>query len=296
MKIADLQLALAVAKRGSFAAAAKEFDLDPSSASRAIAEIEENLGFRLFQRSTRRLSLTEAGAQYIGKIEPLLAELENAREQSAASSKSPRGVLRLTSSVTFGNMRITPLLPKFRARYPDIKLECIFTEDNLDLVDQRIDLAVRLGPAVSGDLISARLLDVRYKVVASPAYLRRVPKLEHPKDLEQHRVLLFNIRDFRSNWLFRDKTGKITDVEIDGDVTLTPAESVRLCAINGMGPTLLATWMIGDDIKSGKLVDLFPHYEVTASTFNRGVWLVYPSRNYLPAKVRVMIDFLRAEI
>jgi DNA-binding transcriptional LysR family regulator len=296
MKIFDLRLAVSVARRGSFVAAAKEHDLDPSSASRAIAELEDLLGFRLFQRSTRRLSLTEAGERYIGKIEPLLSELEYARELALADSSAPRGILRFTSSVTFGVMRITPLLPKFRARYPDVKLECIFTEDNLDLVAERIDLAVRLGPAISGDLISARLLDVRYKVVASPAYVRRMPKLNHPKDLGQHRVLLFNIRDFRSSWLFRDKAGKITEVEIDGDVTLTPAESVRLSAINGMGPTLLATWMIDDDLKSGKLVDLFPKHEVTASTFERGVWLVYPSRSYLPAKVRVMIDFLRAEI
>lgn len=152
MNLQTLQLVALVAQRGSFALAAKERDLDPSIVSRAIAGLEEELGIRLFQRTTRRMSLTEAGDLYLRRIEPLIEEMERARVEALDVSAAPAGTLRISASVSFGQSMIVPLLPAFRHRYPDLKVEGIFTDANLDLVSERIDLAVRLAPIIEGDL------------------------------------------------------------------------------------------------------------------------------------------------
>ena len=293
MEIRTLELFAAVARRGSFAAVAKEMDVDPSSISRAIGDLEAELGLRLFQRTTRSMTLTEAGALYLGRIEPLIEELSDAREAATQVSGSPRGLLRLTASVTFGQVRIVPLLPAFRASYPDIEIECLFTDANLDLVSERIDVAVRLAPVVEGDLIAAKLMDTRYRVVASPAYLAAHPALKSPFDLQGHRVLLFNLRPYRARWLFRDKQGREESVPISGDITLAPAGSLLSAALLGLGPALLPDWLVDAAIAKGDLVEVFPHHRVTATTFETAAWLVYPSRSYLPSKVRVFADFLK---
>lgn len=296
MDILALDLFIAVAKRGSFAAVAKDRDVDPSSVSRAIADLEAELGLRLFQRTTRSMRLTEAGDLYLARVEPLIEELGRAREAAALVTGEPRGLLRLTASVTFGQTRIVPLLPEFRRRYPELKLECIFTDANVDLVADRIDLAVRLAPVIEGDLIAAKLMDTRYRVVASPSYLASAPPLAAPADLAAHEVLLFTVKAFRSRWLFRDADGRQEAVPIAGAVTLAPAGSLLAAAVAGIGPALLPDWLVCDAIDSGELVDVFPHHAAAATTFDTAAWLVYPSRAYLPGKVRVMADFLREKL
>jgi DNA-binding transcriptional LysR family regulator len=293
MNTEHLSLLLDVARRGSFAAVARERGLDPSSVSRTIAELEEQLGIRLFQRSTRRMSLTEAGDIYVAQIEPLVAEFERARDMAASAVGDPRGLLRITASETFGHMRIVPLLKEFRQRYPLLQIEGLFTDANLDLFAERIDLAVRLAPAVEGNLIVAKLMDTHYRVVASPAYLAAHAPIRGPDDMASHEVLLFTLRAFRTRWIFRDATGSEREVRIRGSITLSPAGSLRRAALNDLGPALLPDWLVDEDVARGDLVNLFPHWRVTATTFNTAAWLVYPSRSYLPNKVRVAIDFLR---
>jgi DNA-binding transcriptional LysR family regulator len=293
MDLADLRLLHDVVRLGSIAAAARQRDTDPSSVSRAVAAAEHRLGLRLFQRTTRRLSLTEAGEAYLARALPLAEELAGLAEQARGISGEPAGVLRMTASVTFGQRVIVPLLPAFRARFPQVAVEGLFTDSNLDLVADRIDLAIRLAPAVEGDVIAARLLDTRYRVVAAPGYLAAAARLDRPEDLVQHRALLFTLRAFRQQWRFRGSEGDITEVPVQGDITLSPAGTLRDAAIIGLGPALLPDWLVDDDIRAGHLVRCLPAWDVTATTFDTGAWAVYPSRPYLPAKVRAMIDFLR---
>jgi DNA-binding transcriptional LysR family regulator len=296
MEISDLLMFAAVARRGSFASVAKDRNVDPSSVSRAIADLEAELGLRLFQRTTRSMTLTEAGDLYLARIEPLIEELTRARDAAAQVTGAPRGLLRLTASVTFGQVRIVPLLAEFRARYPELALECVFTDANVDLVADRIDLAIRLAPVIEGDLIAAKLMNTRYRIVASPAYLADHPRLARPSDLAAHRVLLFTIKAFRTRWLFRDAAGRDEAVSISGDITLAPAGSLLTAALEGLGPALLPNWLVDDAIASGALVHVLPDHAVTATTFDTAAWLVYPSRTYLPNKVRVMADFLREKL
>ena len=296
MNTRDLGLFLDVARRGSFAAVAKARGMDPSAVSRAIAGLETDLGVRLFQRSTRRMRLTEAGELFLTRAAPLAEELERARADALAVRANPTGTLRMTASVTFGQRCIVPNLGAFRRCYPDVRVDAVFTDANLDLVDQGIDLAVRLAPMVTGDVIATKLMSTAYRVVASPGYVRSAPPIQEPRDLARHRCLLFPLPGYRSQWRFRDRAGDIEEVPIAGDLTLAPAGSLRDAALDGLGPALLADWLVDDDIAAGRLVRLLPDHAVTATSFDTAAWLLYPSRSFLPAKVRVMIDFLRARL
>jgi DNA-binding transcriptional LysR family regulator len=299
MDIDNLRIFVRVARRGSFAVVARDCGTDPSSISRAIAALEDKLQVRLLQRSTRRMTLTEAGAKYLARLEPLLEELDQARDDALASSAKPIGTIRVTASVAFGQRRIVPLLPKLRDVFPDLGIDLVLTDTNLDLVSEGIDLAVRLGPSRDSALIGAKLIDTRYRVCASPAYLANAREqkrpLETPADLAAHRCLLLNLPDFRSRWLFRGTSGAVSEIAVAGDILVSNPLALLTCAVADMGPALLVDWLIRDELGKGTLVDLFAHHEVTATDFETAAWLLYPSRSYLPRKVRVAIDFLRQE-
>jgi DNA-binding transcriptional LysR family regulator len=289
-----------VARLGSFAHAARELNLDPSSVSRTVAALESELGVRLFQRTTRKLSLTEAGHLYLARVAPLVDELELARDEALAISKGinnqAQGTLRMTSSVAFGVTQLTPLLPEFHRQHPQLKVELLLTDSNLNLVNERIDLAVRLGAQFEGDAVLTKLMRTRYRVCASPSYIAKYGAPKTPADLAKHRCLLLTLPEFRHEWHFKDAKGKIQSVSVDGDIIISSPLALRRCAIDGMGPVLLTDWLANEAIADGTLVDLFPHLHATATSFDTGVWLLYPTRAYLPLKVRVMVDFLKSKI
>jgi DNA-binding transcriptional LysR family regulator len=295
MEIDQLRLFVEVARRGNFAAVARDRAIDPSSVSRVIAALETELGVRLFQRTTRRVALTEAGDLYLNRVEPLLNDMEHARDEIRAASAGPVGTLRLTASVAFGRQCVVPLLPRFRAQFPRLKLELLLSDTNLDLVGERVDLAVRLGPSFDSSLVGVKLCDTRYRVCASADYLTTCKPLRRPQDLAAHRCLLLTLPEFRTRWLFRNQTGNVTPVAVDGDLIVSNPLAVRDCALAGMGPCLLADWLIDEDVAAGRLVDLFSKYRVTATDFQTSAWLLYPSRTYLPNKVRATIDFLKRQ-
>jgi len=296
MDIETLKLAVLVADRGGFASAARQLSLDPSAISRSIAGLEAELGVRLFQRSTRRFSVTEAGARYLARVAPLIEEVERAGSELADARVAPRGRLRLTASVAFGQQCVVPHIGAFRARYPDIALELFLSDAVLDPVDAGMDLAIRLAPSPTGDVISAKLIDTRYRVCASAAFAQQNGALSNPGDLSDLDCLRYTLPEFRSRWLFRDQEGTVQEVPVDGSIMISSALAMRQAARDGLGPALLADWLADDDLRTGRLVDLFPRYRVTATSFETAAYFLYPSRAFLPAKVRVMIDFLRERI
>lgn len=285
-----------VVRRGSFAAVARDRQLDPSSVSRAITKLEEELGIRLFQRTTRQLSLTEAGNAYFERVEPLVEEMQQAIDIATDISGQPKGTLRVTASVSFGLKCIVPLLLRFSTLYPDLTVELLLTDAVVDLLAERIDLAVRLGLLADSTLIAQQLMRTRYAVCASPEYLKRSGQLEKPSDVEHHSCLLFPLAGFRSRWVFRGKNGDTSEVSVSGRTIISSAIALQQCAIAGMGLALLPYWLIDDDLRSGILVNVFPDHDVTATDFNTAAWLVYPSRAYVPLKVRVFIDFVKQSV
>ncbi len=289
----NLKILIDVARLGSFAAAARVHNLDPSSVSRTVALIERDLGIRIFQRTTRHLSLSEPGETYLQRLKPVLEELDHALDDAARQSADPTGTLRLTTSVAFGQVCIVPLLSEFKQAFPDLTIELLMTDSNVDLVRERIDLGLRLGPSIEGDLVCARLCRTHYRVCASPAYLENAPPLAQPGDLKRHSALLFPLPEFRRRWLFRNRKAEVHEVPIHGDILISNALALKDAAIAGLGPVLLADWLVDKDIEQGRLINVLADFEVTATTFDTAVWIVYPSRAFLPVKVRATIDFLR---
>jgi DNA-binding transcriptional LysR family regulator len=191
---------------------------------------------------------------------------------------------------------LAPLVPELRAAMPHVGLELEFTDANLDLVANRIDLAIRLAPSYRRDVVGVKAFDVRYCVCAATAYLASAPRIETPVDLSAHRCVLFSLPQFRSRWLFRDRAGAVTEVAIGGDIVISTPLVVREATRQGLGPALLPHWLIADDLRTGALVDLFPDHDVTATDFTTAAWLLYPSRRHLPLKTRAAIDFFRARL
>jgi DNA-binding transcriptional LysR family regulator len=292
----SLKIAADIVRAGNFAAVARERGVEPSSISRAISALEASLGFRLFQRSTRKVALSEAGSLYLSRIEAALSDLDAAREEARALSEGPTGVLRLTASVTFGMKMIAPLLPELRAALPRVALELELTDQKLDLVADRIDLAVRLAPSYRADVIGVKAFDVRYRVCAAPSYLASARPIERPADLAQHRCVLFTLPEFRSRWLFRDKAGAVTEAKVGGDLVMSTALAIRVATLQGLGPALLPHWLVSNDLKTGGLVDLFPEFDVAATDFTTAAWLLYPSRRHMPLKTRAALDFFKARL
>ncbi len=295
MEVDTLRTLVLVAQKGSFAAAARVLDLDPSSVSRTISGLETELGMRLFERSTRRLALTQAGNLYVRRIEPLVEELDKAREDVRQGTIAVSGRVRVTASIAFGSEILMPILPALETQLPNVEVEFVLSDDPVDLVGARMDLAIRLAPSPTGDLISARLMDTRYMVVASPDYLANACQLKTPQDLQHLACLRYALPDFKNVWQFK-RDQDVQNIEVTGHALISNALALREAARHGNGPALLADWLIRSDLDQGKLVDVFPDWDVTATTFDTGAWLLYPSRTFLPARTRAVIDVLRAHI
>ncbi|MBA4165212.1 MAG: LysR family transcriptional regulator [Ralstonia sp.] len=295
MDLEALKTFIAVARQKSFSAVARLQGVEPSSVSRLIGALEHELGERLFQRTTRRLTLTEAGTAYLARIEPLLAQIEEATEEVRALGRGPVGTIRLSTSVALGLDLIVPLLGRFKAEFPALKVELVMSDDFLDLVGEGVDLAIRLAPSVEANVIASKLFDTRYHVVAAPAWLAAHP-LSQPTDLANHRVLRFAQPGYRDRWLFAQPGKDPIAVAIDGDILVSSPAALKEAAIMGLGPALLADWSIRSTMLQGDLVDCFPDWSVTATDFSTGAWLIYPSRKFLPNKVRATIDFLRRHL
>ena len=288
----SLQTFIEVMRRGSFAAVARTQGVAPSSISRQIAALEEEIGVRLFQRTTRRLSPTEAGLVYFDRVAPLLEELARARGMATDVADHPKGRLRLTAPVSFAQIGIVPLLPELKSRYPELDFELVLTDRMVDLVAERIDIAVRLGRLTDSGFVARRLCPMRYVVCASPGYIERCGKPESPSELVEHEACVFPMQAYRTRWRFRSAAGGVADHPVRGTTVVSHALSLGQCAAAGMGIALLPRWVVWRELRDGALVDLFAEYDVTATDFDASAWLLFPSRQYLPLKVRVFVDFV----
>lgn len=293
MDMNNLQIFVEVMRRGSFAAVARDLDVVPSTISRAIAGLEDELGVRLLQRTTRQINPTEAGQVYFQRVEPLIEELKQARSVTMDLGKNVTGKLRLTTSMTFGNTAIVPFLPEFMALYPGLSVHLDLSDAVVDIVDEGIDLAIRLGHLDDTDLVATKLADMEYIITASPAYLAQHGTPQTPEDIQDHQCLVFPMPTLGSDWLFRDKHGKVTTVTPNSRLQMTNALALKQCALADMGLSMCSKWSVWQEVQEGTLVPLFRDYDTAMVDFDNAVWLVYPSRHYLPLKVRVFIDFMK---
>jgi DNA-binding transcriptional LysR family regulator len=298
MDLEHLHAFVDVMRLGSFTAAARQADVDPSHVSRVIAALEDELGVRLFQRTTRRLAPTEAGRVYFERIEPLIDELERAQSAARDIGERPKGTLRVHSPVSFGLQNVVPLLPDFARRYPELHFDLLLNDAQPDLVTERIDIALRLESPGDGGLVGQRLAPLRAVVCASPDYLCKHGRPGAPEDLAAHNCMTLDyVPGFDATWRFRSRDGRRIELEAKGTLRSSNAIALKECALAGMGVVLQARWIVGRELTDGRLVDLFPQYDVSAqATEAPAIWIVQPSRTYVPLKVRLFAAFLRESI
>ena len=295
MELSLLQTFADVARQGSFAAVARNEGVDPSSVSRRVAALEDALGFLLFERTTRRLALTEAGRVYLSRTESITEALTEAADAARDTVTEPAGLLRVTTSVAFGERWLTPRLAGFRAQYPRVQIELILSDAPIDIAVEGIDVALRLAPRIEGTFIVSKLFDLSYRVVASPDYLRRQGRPKTPDDLSRHDGLFFALPRFGTAWSFRSgPRSPVSEVHPRTALSATNALALRRAALEGLGVALLADWTITEDLNAGRLIDLFPETEFSATDFDTAVWTVHASRAHVPTRLRAFLDHVRA--
>ncbi len=294
MELATLRLFIDVAHAGGFAPVARQRVVDPSLISRAIAGLEAELGFRLFQRTTRRLALTEAGSRYFAAVEPLVRDLAGAAEMARGSTLAGR--LTISASVAYGTIRLVPLLPALRAAHPGLEVELILTDRLVDLVTEPVDIAIRMSPTIPPGLIGLPLHPSRYHAYAAPAWVARHGPIAAPADLAGPPCLLFAGPLQRRQWRFSAPGGGAETIAVDGPVAISSPLALKAACIAGLGATLLTDWLAADALAGGQLVSLLPEHEASSTAFGSNAWLLYASRTLLPPKIRAGLDFLRAQL
>ncbi len=277
-----------VVEAGSFARAAERLGVSVSSVSRQVADLEAHLDTRLLNRTTRRLSLTESGQAFFERSVQLLSDLEEAEVAVTAASIVPRGTLRLTCSATFGARHLAPAIAAFAARHPQLRFDVELSERTVDLVEEGFDLAVRIGETGSQNLVARRIGSTRIVCCAAPSYLAQHGEPREPDDLERHACLTYEYAPNRNVWTFRDRKGRERGVRIAGLIHANNGRFNEALAVAGLGIAREPDFIVGDDVRSGRLRAILCDFE----PLPLNIYVVYPSRRHLSAKVRAFAEFL----
>ncbi|SEN15937.1 DNA-binding transcriptional regulator, LysR family [Luteibacter sp. UNCMF331Sha3.1] len=284
-----------VVQTGSFAAAARSFGLSPSAISKIVARLEGRLGTRLIVRTTRTLQLTPEGETYYERALRVLADIDEAERLVAhGGAATPSGKLRVNASVSFGVRRIVPLVPAFLAAYPDVQLDLSLNDNMVDLVEDRADVAIRVGTLPDSGLKARRICEARFVAFASPAYLERHGMPETPADLARHNCLTFNLGRSFHEWPFLDPaTGQSSPVPVRGNFQVNNGETMRRMALEGLGIARLATYHVDRDIEAGLLVPVLEPYNAGNLQV---IHAVFVGHEHLATRVRAFVDFIAERI
>jgi DNA-binding transcriptional LysR family regulator len=255
--------------------------------------LENELGTRFFQRSTRRLIPTEAAEVFYERVRDVVAEIDRAQMMVREVGATPRGCLRVSASTTLGQVCVVPLLPDLMVTYPELAVELVFSEEHGDLIADRVDVALRLGSLPDSAYVSVRLCSTQYVLCASPSYLARNAELSCPSQIQAHQCLTTRGRGTAGPWLFRAPSGDVREISASGRCVVPDDLAAQTCALAGMGIALLPRWLAWRALDEGRLVELLVEHDVTPNTFETSTWLLYPSRSHLPLKTRVFVEFVK---
>ena len=277
---------VAVVENGGFAAAARKLGVSKSAVSKRVTQLEARLGVQLLHRSTRRLSLTEAGERYFAHAAQALAAAQEAEDAVAQLQVAPQGRLRISTPMSFGRLHIAPLIPAFLKHYPGIQIDMIMDDRVADLVEGGFDVAIRAGSLPDSALIVRKLAPCYNVLCAAPNYLEAHGTPGEPEELLDHNCLHYAYSADPQEWNFLGSASPIK-IHSSGNYQVNNSEALREALIGGCGIGRLPTFIAGPDIATGRLVRLLPHYRMPAQTF----YAVFPERRHLPAKVRAFVDF-----
>jgi len=285
-KLGAMAILLRVVEAGSLSAAAKQLDVPLATVSRRIAELEAHLQTRMLNRSSRRLSLTEAGRGYVEACKRILEQVEEAERAATGVYKDPKGRLTVTAPVVFGRTHLIPLISEFLTRYPDIDIKLLLADRLLDLLEADVDVALRIGELDDSSLIALKVGTVRRVTCASPSYLARYGRPRKPEDLREHFAVTFDNLASPEAWRFSSAPGDAV-VPIRSRLTVTTAEAAREGAMAGLGLTRLLSYQIAEAKRAGALEVVLDDYELPPWP----VSLVYVGQQLLPGKLRAFLDF-----
>lgn len=290
-KLNDFTLFVRSAQTLSFSETARQLGMSPSAVSKAIQRLEERLGVRLLNRTTRSLSLTEDGSAFFDRARQILDEIEEAEADISQSKVIPRGKLRLDLSVALGKMHILPALSQFIAQNPEITLDVSLSDRNIDLIEEGIDATVRVGTGINNRLILRPVGIAKFVTCAAPVYLKRYGTPKTPADLLNHQCVNFVYPQTRRSyqWGFQDN-GETLQLAIPETLRIDDAEAMLDAAINGMGIVQVLNYVAGSAIANGQLKPILSEY---TTDVEMPIAVVYPQKKHLSAKVRAFVDFMR---
>jgi DNA-binding transcriptional LysR family regulator len=268
-------------------AAARELGISPALVSRRLAALENRLGVRLVNRTTRSLNLTVEGARYYDVCTRVLAEIEEADAEVSVGRVEPQGALKVALPASFGHQHVAPLVPQFASRYPKVQLALSLSDRTVNIMDEGFDIAVCIADLQDSSLAARRLAPNRRVVCASPAYLEAHGVPHTPEELARHNCLVTG--DFTGNWEYKTPDGRPGSVRVAGRYCCDNWEVLREWALAGLGIALKSTWDVHRQLEDGSLVPLLPGYAFHSDV---AIYAVYPHRRFLPAKTRVFIEFL----
>jgi len=286
-KLISMKVFEKVAKHNSFSAAAGDMGHSKAMVSKHIASLENSLDVLLFNRTTRRLSLTESGAAYLERVKNILADIEETELAVSTLSSEPRGTLKLTAPTSFGAFHLARAIGGYNQIFPQVQIEMFLTERLHDLAEDGLDLAIHVGHLEDSSLIAKRLASTRMVVCGSPAYLEKYGLPKTPEDLVDHKCLIFSPRTPTNEWSFK-KDNKQFNVRVSGDIRSNIGDALRVASMQDSGLIQLPTYMTGLDIKAGRLQVVLEDYEPPELPINA----LYLHRKHLSAKVRTFVDYL----
>ena len=282
---------LQVAESGSFSAASIKLDVSVATVARQVNSLETALGVKLMNRSTRSLSLTEAGMLYSERIRDLMSDLDALKREVASYQKDVKGLLRVHLRRSVGSQVIVPALPDFLHAHPDVKLEVTLTDERADLVAHGIDVAVWLGELQESRLVARKLSPGNRVICCSPAYADAHGLPKSPEELSQHNCIVYLAKSYDSSWRLTSG-GKTSSVEVSGNLKSESSAVLLVSALSGLGLVMLQEAMVRKAIASGELINVFPNFQVSSTNSVVGLYAVYSGRKKLSPKTRAFIDFL----
>jgi len=277
---------VAVVENDGFSAASRALGISKSAVSKRINQLENHLGVRLLHRTTRKLSLTEAGERYFEHAAQALTAAGQAEDAVTELQGEPQGKLKISSPMSFGRLHVAPLIPIFMKRYPKILIDLVMDDRNIDLVAEGFDLAIRSGDMPDSTLIARKLAPLRQVLCASPDYIDRYGMPVTPSELSERNCILFSYSGDANEWTLI-KDGKSEAVLVSGSYRVNNSEAILVALREGIGIGRLPTFVAGPDLREGNLVRILESYHIPDHTF----YAVFPERQYLPAKVRAFLDF-----
>ncbi len=289
--LSGMRLFARVVETGGFSAAGRQVGLNASSVSRQVGKLEDALGTRLLNRSTRNIGLTEAGRIYYERASHIIADVDNANAAVSELSEAPRGTLRLNVPVVFGRRYVAPYMREFLETHPELRVELTVTDNYVDLIEEGADLAIRIGGPSQSSYIVRKLASIDRVVCASPEYFARHGRPRRPEDLAQHNCIVYRHHPGEIVWELIGEDGTF-DIPVSGNFAANNADAIAAAMGAGIGIALLPVWLVGREIQQGRAEIVLRDYRAHPTGFAEEVYAVFPHARNLSAKVRACVDFL----